>query len=146
MLAYDPETGLIYPVSVKTRAGEPGTRPASDNEANRDGGIVARIRYKLPRGVVRKIGNDNITANNKIEGTAEEEQQSKSDRFNSVFDFIKQFSPGDAIETQIVSSCCPMPRSSLHCVMTRMVKIGMLKKGRYGEWKILNINPPVKRP
>lgn len=137
MVAYNPENGIIYPVSVKTYAGTSKNFAGHDGDALRDGGIVAKVRYQLPRGALRRLSDEALHSSDNDPLPSPYIREISPSRADEVLEFIEGVEPGSVIPTQILLSCCPMPRASLYHVIDKLVQGKFIKKGRFGKWVVL---------
>lgn len=133
MLAYDIETGAVYPVSVKTSSDENGNG-SGDPHTARDGGIVATVRYRLPKGVVRRVSSDPIpTESGVLERQRHHPDPYQGSQKQKVVEQLEAFDAGTELESHVIIACFPhLPRRTIHRGIVEAVEKNIIKRKRWG--------------
>jgi hypothetical protein len=142
MLAHDIETGIIYPVSVKTSASPNAHSTNGDGAARHDGGIVARIRYELPVGAVRtKLARQTLDIENlPLAHVPWKEAKLAKRNTDEIMDFIKDLDLGTVLPTSIFMGISDVPIRTVNRALFLAVQDGILRRVKWGHYE--RVTPP----
>ena len=149
MLAYDTETGTVYPVSVKTSTDVEKSSSNADGAARHDGGIVVMVQYRMPTGTIRSLMGKALTpeelAQHPIEYLTQRRPHARVNKSRElatevVSEFVRGLEPGTVLPLMAYHVGCGLSRRTLYRGIQILIDQGVLVKCKWGHYKV--VAPP----